>query len=68
MYCMSVASTIAKWPFSISTVTLWYGEDDIRDLYSCISMSSSQSWLRGIGKENKGGGCELQGYKQRMRP
>ena len=38
MYCMSVASTIAKLPFSILTVTLRYGEDDMSDLYSCISM------------------------------
>ena len=39
MYCMDVASTIAKLPFSISTVTLRYGEDDMSDLYSCISMA-----------------------------
>ncbi len=45
-----IASTIAKLPFSISTGTLWYGEDDISDLYSCISMTSSQPWLRGMGK------------------
>ena len=38
LYCMDVASTIAKLPFSISTVTLRYGEDDMSDLYSCISM------------------------------
>ena len=42
MYCMDVASTIAKLPFSISTVTIWYGEDDMSDLYSCISMMLSQ--------------------------
>ena len=34
MYCMDVASTIAKLPFSISTVTLRYGEDDMSDLQS----------------------------------
>ena len=38
MYCMSVASTIAKLTFSISSVTLRYGEDDMSHLYSCISM------------------------------
>ena len=38
---MLVASTIAKLPFSISTVTLRYGEDDMSDLYSCISMEKS---------------------------
>ena len=41
MYCMDVASTIAKLPFSISTVTLRYGEDDMSNLYSCISMCAT---------------------------
>ena len=36
MYCMSVASTIAKLPFSTSTVTLRYGEDDIYLLLGTI--------------------------------
>ena len=42
---MPVASTIAKVPFSISTVTLRYGEDDISDLNSCMSMFLRLNWF-----------------------
>ena len=33
---MAVANTIAKWQFIISTVTLWYGEDEILEQESYI--------------------------------
>ena len=40
--------------FSISTVTLRYGEDDTDDLYSCISMGRGKS--RGKDKKKIGEG------------
>ena len=41
MYCLSVASTIAKWQFKISTVTLQYGEDHMSYLFLFIQVPAT---------------------------